>query len=169
MSQSAKTAIGGMVTALSVVILMPTALDLFVYALPAMAGMLTMFCVVELNRKWSIGVYTAVSLISLLLVPNKEAAIMYVAFFGYYPIVKSILESKLPKIPEYICKFLIFNLSVICAYAVLIKLLGMPFDELMGITEDDGLLKRFAVPVMLLLGNLVFIVFDIAPITFFIF
>lgn len=162
MSQSAKTAIGGMVTALSVVILMPTALDLFVYALPAMAGMLTMFCVVELNRKWSIGVYTAVSLISLLLVPNKEAAIMYVAFFGYYPIVKSILESKLPKIPEYICKFLIFNLSVICAYAVLIKLLGMPFDELMGITEDDGLLKRFAVPVMLLLGNLVFIVFDIA-------
>lgn len=151
-----------MVTALSVVILMPTALDLFVYALPAMAGMLTMFCVVELNRKWSIGVYTAVSLISLLLVPNKEAAIMYVAFFGYYPIVKSVLESKLPKIPEYICKFLIFNLSVICAYAVLIKLLGMPFDELMGITEDDGLLKRFAVPVMLLLGNLVFIVFDIA-------
>ena len=128
MSQSAKTAIGGMVTALSVVILMPTALDLFVYALPAMAGMLTMFCVVELNRKWSIGVYTAVSLISLLLVPNKEAAIMYVAFFGYYPIVKSVLESKLPKIPEYICKFLIFNLSVICAYAVLIKLLGMPFD-----------------------------------------
>ena len=87
---------------------------------------------------------------------------MYVAFFGYYPIVKSVLESKLPKIPEYICKFLIFNLSVICAYAVLIKLLGMPFDELMGITEDDGLLKRFAVPVMLLLGNLVFIVFDIA-------
>lgn len=162
MSQSAKTAIGGMVTALSVVILMPTALDLFVYALPAMAGMLTMFCVVELNRKWSIGVYTAVSLISLLLVPNKEAAIMYVAFFGYYPIVKSVFESKLPKIPEYICKFLIFNLSVICAYAVLIKLLGMPFDELMGITEDDGLLKRFAVPVMLLLGNLVFIVFDIA-------
>ena len=35
MSQSAKTAMGGMVTALSVIILMPTALDLFVYALPS--------------------------------------------------------------------------------------------------------------------------------------
>ena len=68
MSQSAKTAIGGMITALSVVILMPTALDLFVYALPAMAGMLTMFAVVELGKKWSFGVYVAVSLISLLLV-----------------------------------------------------------------------------------------------------
>lgn len=162
MSQSAKTAIGGMITALSVVILMPTALDLFVYALPAMAGMLTMFAVVELGKKWSFGVYVAVSLISLLLVPNKEAAIMYVAFFGYYPVAKALLESKLPKVPEYICKFLLFNVSVIAAYAVLIKILGMPFDELMGLTEEDGLLRKFAVPVMLGLGNMVFIVFDIA-------
>lgn len=162
MSQSAKTAIGGMITALSVVILMPTALDLFVYALPAMAGMLTMFAVIELGKKWSIGVFAAVSLISILLVPNKEAAVMYLAFFGYYPIAKAFLESKLPKVPEYICKFLLFNVSVVAAYAVLIKIFGMPFDELMGLTEDDGLLKRFAVPIMLGLGNLVFIVFDIA-------
>ena len=95
MSQSAKTAMGGMITALSVIILMPTALDLFVYALPAMAGMLTMFAVIELGKKWSFGVFTAVSLISVLLVPNKEAAVMYLAFFGYYPIAKAFLESKL--------------------------------------------------------------------------
>lgn len=162
MSQSAKTAIGGMITALSVVILMPTALDLFVYALPALAGMLTMFSVVELDKKWSTGVYTAVSLISLLLVPNKEAAVLYVAFFGYYPILKAILESKFPKAPEYIVKFLVFNISVIAAYAVLIKILGMPFDELMGLTEDSGPLKKYAAPVMLLLGNIVFITYDIA-------
>ena len=162
MSQSAKTAIGGMITALSVVILMPTALDLFVYALPALAGMLTMFSVVELDKKWSTGVYTAVSLISLLLVPNKEAAVLYVAFFGYYPILKAILESKLPKAPEYIVKFLVFNISVIAAYAVLIKILGMPFDELMGLTEDSGLLTKYAAPVMLILGNIVFITYDIA-------
>ena len=162
MSQSAKTAIGGMVTALSVVILMPTALDLFVYALPALAGMLTMFCVIELDKKWSAGVYVAVSFISLLLVPNKEAAVLYVAFFGYYPIMKAILESKLPKVPEYIIKFLLFNVSVIAAYAVLIKVLGMPFDQLMGLTEDDGFFKKYAVPVMLVLGNIVFITYDIA-------
>ena len=53
-------------------------------------------------------------------------------------------------------------MSVVAAYAVLINILGMRFDELMGLTEDDGLLKRFAVPIMLGLGNLVFIVFDIA-------
>ncbi|MBQ1967094.1 MAG: hypothetical protein II356_03865, partial [Clostridia bacterium] len=48
------------------------------------------------------------------------------------------------------------------AYAVLIKILGMPFDELMGLTEEDGILKKFAVPIMLGLGNAVFIIFDIA-------
>lgn len=162
MSQSAKTAIGGMVTALSVVMLMPTAVDLFVYALPALAGLLLMFCVIELDKKWSFGVYTATSFISLLLVPNKEAVVMYVAFFGYYPILKAILESRLPKFLEYLLKFLAFNVSVIAAYAVLIKVLGMPFDELMGLTEEDNIFTQYAAPVMLFLGNIVFITYDIA-------
>lgn len=162
MSQSAKTAIGGMVAALSVVLLVPTALDLFVYALPAMAGILIMFCVVELGRGWSFGVYAAVSILSMLIVPNKEAAVLYVAFFGYYPIVKAVLESRLPRALEYIFKFLIFNVAVVVAYIQLVKVFGMPFDELMGIDGTDSFFSKYAVPVMLLLGNVVFIVFDLA-------
>ena len=46
MSVASKTAVGGMAAALSVVILIPTALDIFVYALPAFAGMITLFCVI---------------------------------------------------------------------------------------------------------------------------
>lgn len=162
MSQSGKTAMGGMITALSVVILMPTALELFVYALPAMAGMLVMFSVIELDKKWAFGIYAAVSVLSLMLVPNKEAAVLYTAFFGYYPILKAILESKLPKVPEYILKFAVFNVSMIASYAVLIKVLGMPFDELMGIEGETGFLAEYMLPVMLLLGNITFTLFDIA-------
>ena len=47
LSQASKTALGGMTVALSVVLLIPTAVDLFVYALPAIAGFLTLFCVIE--------------------------------------------------------------------------------------------------------------------------
>lgn len=162
MSQSGKTAIGGMITALSVVVLMPTALEVFVYALPAFAGMLIMFSVVELDKKWAFGIYVAVSVLSLMLVPNKEAAVLYAAFFGYYPILKAILESKLPKVPEYILKFAVFNLAMIASYAVLIKVLGMPFDELMGIEGETGFLARYMLPIMLGLGNIAFIFFDIA-------
>lgn len=162
MSQSGKTAIGGMITALSVVVLMPTALEVFVYALPAFAGMLIMFSVVELDKKWALGIYVAVSVLSLMLVPNKEAAVLYAAFFGYYPILKAILESKLPKVPEYILKFAVFNVAMIASYAVLIKVLGMPFDELMGIEGETGFLARYMLPIMLGLGNIAFMFFDIA-------
>ena len=51
MSVSAKTALGAMITALSVVILIPSAVQVFVYTLPAMAGMLTMLAVVEIDKK----------------------------------------------------------------------------------------------------------------------
>lgn len=162
MKQSGKVALGGMLIALSVVILIPSALEAFVYTLPAMASMLTMFAVIELDKKWAVGVYVATSILGLLLVPNKEAVVLYVAFFGYYPIVKAILESKLPRVAEYILKFLIFNVSIIIAYVALIKVFGMPYDKLMGIEGETGFIADYIVPIMLVLGNIVFIVFDIA-------
>ena len=162
MSQSGKTAMGGMITALSVVVLMPTALELFVYALPAFAGMLVMFSVIELDKKWAFGIYAAVSVLSLMLVPNKEAAILYAAFFGYYPVLKAIVESRLPKAAEYIVKFAVFNVSMIGAYAVLVKVLSMPFDELMGTEGDTGFMARYILPIMLFLGNITFALFDVA-------
>lgn len=162
MSTSAKTAIGAMLTALSVVILIPSALDVFVYALPAMAGMLTMFAVVELDKKWAMGIYAATAFIGLLLVPNKEAVMYYVAFFGYYPVIKAIFEKKLPRVIEYILKFLVFNVSILLAGVILINVFGMPYDDLLGIDGESAFFTKYALPVMLALGNLVFILYDIA-------
>ena len=159
LSYASKTAIGGMVVALSVVLMLPTALEIFVYALPAIAGMLTLFCVIEIGKAWSFGVYAASSAIGLLLVPNKEAVVLYVAFFGYYAIMKSIFESKLPRIVEYLLKFLLFNLSVVAAYALLVKAFGMPLNEVLGIDEEVTW-SKYAVPVFLGMGNLVFILYD---------
>ena len=161
LSQASKTAIGGMTVALSVVLLIPTAIDIFVYALPALAGFLTLFCVISLGKSWAFGVYFATALLSMLVVPNKEAAVMYTAFFGYYAIVKAILESKLPRVVEYLLKFLIFNAAVLLAYTVLILVFGMPLDDILGVNGDVWW-SKYAIPVMLVLGNLVFIVFDFA-------
>lgn len=116
MSTAAKTAIGGMATALSVVLLLPTALDVLYIALPAAAGMITLFCVIELSRGWAFGVYAATSAISIIVIPNKEAALIYVLFFGYYPIIKGLIEGKIKnRILEYIIKVLIFNVAVFAA------------------------------------------------------
>lgn len=153
---------GAMVTALSVVILIPSAVQVFVYALPAMAGMLTMFAVVEIDKKWAIGSYVATCFIGLLFVANKEAVVYYVAFFGYYPVVKALLESRMPRVPEYVLKFLIFNVSIVISGVVLVKVFGMPYNELMGIDGESAFFAKYALPIMLGMGNVVFILYDIA-------
>lgn len=162
MKQSAKVALGGMLTALSVVILIPSVLEIFSYTLPAMAAMLTMFAVIELNKSWAFGIYAATSLLGLLLVPNKEAVVLYTVFFGYYPVLKAILESKLPRVPEYIIKFAVFNLALVADFLIMTRIFGMPYERFMGIEGESGFIAQYIVPIMLVLGNLVFIMFDIA-------
>lgn len=159
MSNASKTAFGGIMVALGVVIMLPTALEIFVYALPLFAGLIIVLCVVELGKKWAFSVYAATSVIGFIVVPNKEAVLMYIAFFGYYPILKAILESKVPKYLEIILKFLVFNVSVCLATALMIKFLGVPFEQFMGF-EQSSALSKFALPIMLILGNVTFVVYD---------
>ena len=156
MSVASKTAVGGMAAALSVVILIPTALDIFVYALPAFAGMITLFCVIELNKKWALGVFTASALLSLILVPNKEAAVLYITFFGYYPVLKSSLEKIRLRAVEYLLKFLCFNISVVLSYVLLVFAFGISIEQLFG---DE--LTRAMYIVLPALMNVMFIAYDL--------
>ncbi len=160
MSQSAKTAISGITAALSVVILIPTAIGLFVYALPIFAGVLIMFAVIEIDKKWALGIYAAVSILGLILVPNKEAVVYYVAFFGHYPIIKAVLESKLPRFPEYVLKFVVFNVCAVLVTLALVKVFGMPLSQVLGTEGESGFFVKYAVPIMLGMGNILFIAYD---------
>ncbi|MCM1363873.1 MAG: hypothetical protein NC122_01810 [Faecalibacterium sp.] len=159
-SQAGKTAIGGMMVALSVIIMIPSVFETFELAIPAMASVLVLFSVVELGKAWSFGVYAATSIVSLIVVPNKQAVIMYIVVFGYYPIIKSILESKLPKVLEYVLKFLIFNASAILSFFLITKVLGVPFDEFMGITNKESFFGRYAVAIILVFANIIFLMLD---------
>ncbi|MDD6011252.1 MAG: hypothetical protein PUC33_00215 [Oscillospiraceae bacterium] len=160
MSQSAKTAIGGMSVALSVVLMLATVIGIWTYALPAIAGLLIMFCVIELNKKWAAGVFAAVSILSLILLPNKEAAVFYTCFFGCYPIIKAILESKLPRVAEYILKFAVFNVGILLAGVIMVKLFGMPMAELLGTEGEQGAWVKYALPLTIAVGNVTFLAYD---------
>lgn len=156
---AAKTAIGGMAAALSLVLMIPTAFDLLEYALPALAGILILFCVIELGKSWAFGVYAAASLLGVLVLPNKKAVILYIALFGYYAILKQIFESKLPKALELLLKFLVFNVAVIAAFLVMNKVLGIPIDEMLDFNKDVFWAK-YAIPIFLVAGNFVFFFYD---------
>ena len=153
---SSRTALGGIIAALSVtMMLLTTVIPVLSYALPAIAGVLLILIVIEVDKKWAFGVYAAVSLLSLLILPDKEAAMMYVFFFGHYPIMKAILEGKCKGFVLWLFKFLLFNVSVVAAYLIIIYVFQLPFEEM----EEYG---KWAVYGLLGLGNIVFIVYDIA-------
>lgn len=151
-----------MAAALAVIILVPTVIGSFVYALPCMAGMLIMLCVIELDKKWAFGVYTASSIISFLVVSNKEAVLLYILFFGYYPILKSLFESKLCKVLEYLCKLLVFNVSLFLVYFILDKIFGMPLSEVMGVSDAQSFAGRYLVLIVFAVGNVFFVLYDFA-------
>lgn len=155
MKQSSKTALGGIVSALSVTLMLMTAVLPFMsYALPLVAGALLILMVIEINKSWAFIVYVSVSLLAVFVVPDKEAATFYVAFFGYYPIIKSSLEKHLPNVVEWLVKMLIFNAAVVAGYLFTVKVIGLPFDDM----EEFG---KYGMPVLLGMANLVFILYDI--------
>ena len=61
-----------MIAALSVTIMLSTAvIPYLTYALPAMAGVLLVLMVIEINKSWALCTYVAVSILSFLILPDK--------------------------------------------------------------------------------------------------
>lgn len=121
----------GVISALSVVVMMLTMLiPIASYTLPALAGMLCTLIVIEVNKKSALAVYVVVSVLSIIIVPDKEAVFLYILFFGYYPILKNILENRIKSnVIQFVLKLLIFTLSAIIAYLLSIFILGIPAEE----------------------------------------
>ena len=67
-------------------------MPLLVYALPALAGSLLVIIVIEISMKWAFVTYTTVGILSLFTTSNKEAAVLFIMYLGYYPIVISLFE-----------------------------------------------------------------------------
>ncbi|MBR2731336.1 MAG: hypothetical protein IKD72_05045 [Clostridia bacterium] len=155
MKQSSKCALGGIVAALSAAMMILVAVIPFLtYALPAVAGALIVFIVIEIDKKWAFGVYAVVSVLALLLVPDKEVAVMYVAFFGYYPILKAAAEARCGAALSWVIKIAVFLGSMMLAYVLMINLMGVTIDEM----EDFGV---WAVPLLLGIGTVAFILYDV--------
>ena len=156
MKQSSKCAVGGIVAALSLVLMISVAIIPFMtYALPALAGAFIVFVVIEIDKKWAAGVYAAVAILGIFLVPEKEVAVLYLAFFGYYPILKAVIESKTGTIVGWILKILTFEITMIVSYWLMIKFMGVTIDEM----DEFGV---WAIPMLLGLGTFAFIMYDIA-------
>lgn len=154
MKHTAKLALCGILAAISLVTLLATGLvPVATYALPGLAGVFLLPAVIQCGKRWAMATYGAVALLALFLVPDREAALVYVAFLGYYPVLKSIIEQHLSRLWEWIAKFSAFNAAIIFAYFLAIQLFGLPLEgfEIAGINLPLAFLAA---------GNLVFWFYD---------
>ena len=156
-SSTFKVALCGIIAALSLALMMLTGvIPVGTYAFPCFAGIFICSIVVEYGFKWALGVYAVVAVLSFFLSGDKEAVIYFIALFGYYPVLKSVIEGKLKnKIVQYIIKLFVFNAAAVIAF--------FAGTFLLSISPDEYTLFGVYIPwVFLIFGNFFFLLYDFA-------
>ena len=138
--------------ALSVTVMLISHFPFLTYSLPAIASLFIMVAVIELGAKWALGSYIVAAALTGLFA-EREAALLFILFFGYYPIIKLVLERIKNIILRYAAKLLIFNGVIAVIYLLLLGLLGLE-------TEFVGM-APFMVYGMWAAANVVFVLYDI--------
>lgn len=153
MKKTRYTTVSGMVSALSVVIMLLTnVIPSMMYVIPIVTGGIV-FAVNEIiGKKWALGVFFVTSFISFILLTDKETALNYTLFFGYYPLLKQVFE-KLPKVLSWVVKLVSFNIAIVIIGIIVTFVFKLPFLD-----EDFG---KFTIPLFAVMFNLVFVLYDV--------
>jgi hypothetical protein len=110
--------------------------------------MVLRFCGRRMAWAW----YAMVSVLALLLGPDKEASAIFV-LLGYYPIIKP----KMDKLPlKILWKLVFFNAVTVFMYTAVVKILGLE-----AIVVENSLIGYGSLLLMLVLGNVTFFLLDI--------
>ena len=151
-SPASRIALGGMLAAVAVVLMsLGTVIPVATYAAPALSMVVGQLVRRLCGSRTAWAWYGTVTILSLLLAPDKEAAAVFAAL-GYYPIVKPRLDARKGK---WLWKILFFNGTILALYWMLLELIGM--EHLMEEFSGFG----FAMYAALLgLGNVTFFLLD---------
>ena len=137
-SKSFKIAYCGIVSALSVVIMLAALIPSMTYVLPALLS------------------YAVSAILCFMIVPEIEADLYYLFFFGYYPLIRDLTEKVKPKILSYIVKFLIFNAAVVIAFQIVSHIMNLE-----QILEGLEMFGEMAVYVLWGASNVAFLLYDL--------
>lgn len=158
MKSSKKIALCGMFGALSItILLMGSIIPLATYACPALAAFFLLPIAYEYKEKTAFTLYFAVSVLALILIPEKEFVMMYVFVFGMYTAFKFKADKIKPKFWQIILKSLFAFLSTLFCYVIL--LVVFPNPMLSGEIGDAGIALIAA---FFILFILTFLMYDFA-------
>ena len=160
-----KLTLSATLAAMGVVLLMIGGLiEVLDLSMAALASFFCIFAVIEMEKGYSWMIYAVTGMLSVILMPQGLGGWFYLVFFGYYPIVKEMLE-KLSKPIAWALKLVVFNVAVtvygIVCYFLFFGQLKVLFDEVSAMLGgmSTGAVIIAAIYVAL---NLVFVVYDVA-------
>lgn len=155
-SKSKQMALGGIFCALAILLmLMGGILPIATFTAPVFASLCLLPILIEMGVKTALLCYGAISLLSFMLVPDREAALFFVLLTGYYPILQPYFLKIRNRVLRILAKLLLFNLAVAAIYALLLLLFAP------ALQQDFAQHAVWFWGILLLLGNFTFLLYDI--------
>lgn len=152
MKNSKVIAYSGVATALSVVMLfLGSIFWVLGYTMPLVASLVMIILLDSISQKSALLTFVSTSIISFILLNDKECVLLYVLFFGYYPLIRDKINDIKPKFLSYLLKFITFNAAMVLTQVLCVYVFGIPFDDMLG---------KWGIVLFVLCLNLVFVVFD---------
>ena len=141
-----------MAAAAVVIMCLGTLIPVATFVCPMLCILLAKVVLDRCGDKVTVAWYVAVSLLCLLLAPDKEAAAVFTAL-GYYPVLKPKME-RLPL--RWLWKLLLFNAVTLVLYWLLMHIFGMA--QILAEFREMGIIMTI---VTLILGNICFFLMDV--------
>lgn len=151
--KSREIALCGMLNALAVVLMnLGSLVPLATFCTPLLAMLVLLPVLEEYGQRMGWAAWFSVSVLSLLLVADRETALVYV-FFGWYPMLRPRIAAIGLKTVQLGVKLLICNALILTLYGVVLRVMGLTSDLLEATKVMNALL--------LILGNVVFLLLDL--------
>lgn len=151
-SMAHRMAFGGVMAALAVVIMcLGGLIPIATFVCPMLCMMILQLVLRACGNRTAWAWYGAVTILGLVMGPDKEAAAIFAAL-GYYPIVKPRLDNMKLGL---LWKLALFNAVILAMYALLIHLFGMA-----QIASEFSQLGTAMTVATLILGNVTFFLLD---------
>lgn len=127
---SSKVALCGILTALSVVAMIVAGLmGVLTYAAPMVAGGVMIIPQRQYGKGTAFTMFAAVSLLGMILVPDKEMALFYTLLFGHYPILQPLLNGIIRRPLRILLKAVVFNGGAVLSVLLAKLLFAIPIFD----------------------------------------
>lgn len=155
---SRKIALSGMMVALgTVVMLLGGVIPVATFCCPAIAGLALLPLVFDCGDTYALSAWAAIAALSLMLCPDKEAALLF-AFLGWYPVIKWRLDGRMKRRwLRRLLKLIMWNAALGVMYGLIFFVFKI--DQILQGYRD---MTRWMLLLTLGLGNLTLALYDVA-------